>query len=356
MAWFNPYSARWPWFWRGSHLIGTVFLLVCLAMAVAYWQDFSHPLVGEAVFWGISAFALWTFSLWIRLLTMRHHGFRVIEQTTQIVFKIHDATTATVTVYESALYQALWDQQNFLHTRKYVHQPATMSGQTLLSNLNYKVGMADDTQSHNNKHHSVTAQADLHEARALNLAFRLPHTLSEGERVRINESFEFKSTLFQPQKSLLFPVFLPTKRRRVILLFEGVYPEEINVEVFDVVGMGRPIPVPFAETETGARRGIFDWPRPKPGQETRISWNWSPSTVETAQRHLSKTTWSAGLAEGTLAERLMKSTLAGDAAADAATAETLAADLPSDAEGQSAEDHPLIKAARARLGVPRKEE
>ncbi len=348
-AWLNPYSTHWPWFWRSYHLIGAAFLLTCLAFVI-HRQDFSNPLADRVIFWGISAFGLWILGLWIRLLTMRYHGFRVIEQTTQIVFKLHDATTATVTVYESGLYQALLDQQNRLHNRKYVHQPATMSGETLLSNLNYKVGVADDDST---KNHAIAAQADLHEARALNVTFHLPRTLSEGERIRLSESFEFKSALFQPQKSLLFPVFLPTGRRRIILLFEGVYPEEINVEVFDAMGGGRPIPVPFAETETGARRGIFDWPRPKPGQEARISWNWSPSTVETAKRHQSKVTWSTEMAGRTLAERLMKSTLAGDAATDAAAADT---DLPSETEGQSAEDHPLIKAARARLGVPYKEE
>ncbi len=321
--------------------------MVCLAV-MAYRQGGDFLLAG-----GAALLAMGACGLWIRLLAIRRHGFQVIEHTTRIVFTAHDTTTAQVTVYESCLYQALLNGQNVLHTRKYVHQPTSISGEGLLSGWNYRVDY-DPEYGDVHDNHFITPQVHLHEARALNLAFRLPRTLREGERIRLNEGFEFKSSLSKSQNSLLFPVFLPTRCRRIILVSEDLYPEEIHVKLLDGMGVPRSISVPFIETETGARQGSIDWPNLRPGQEAEISWRWSHSTVETAQRQMSQGTpdVSAELADGILAERLMKSTLAGDAATDAATA--LAADPPADDE-QSAEDHPLIKAARARLGIPRQE-
>jgi hypothetical protein len=140
---------------------------------------------------------------------------------------------------------------------------------------------------------------------------------------------------------LTFQVSYPTRSHDVEILFEGLRPETAEYRINRGQGVAETGPLAVGDLGAARTRIVHRWRRPEVGEELALRWSWDPRSLP-AQPSLSETL----IAEARARQAAIQERLAAQIEVADATAPALA---PKEAgEGGSAEDHPAIKAARAR--------
>ena len=98
--------------------------------------------------------------------------------------------------------------------------------------------------------------------------------------------FPFFTDISQPGATYVFIVRDPTRERLIDILFEGLRPENAEITINNGHGEFTTLALDVEETGPGAWRIPYRWKRPSVGEELRLSWNWAVEVVEAARASL----------------------------------------------------------------------
>ena len=266
----------------------------------------------------------------------RHH-VRILRDKTTITFGARGEEGAVCGYIETATtYQSRRDGLTSLRLQKFITEPTRIDSTALLKNWGYRCRMENTG--------AIEPVPEISESRSLMLDFTLPHPVDAGGVFTLNEEMEILCDLRNQEAVFTFQVRDPTDQRDIHMIFEGPCPENALFRLDNghreyVEGV-----LEVVETERGARSLQHVWQNPHPGEELRLSWLW-PGTAVAAARELAARLNPANDPElaTTFASRVMAGEIGLGTKGGAE-------------EGACAEDHPLIKVARARLQAGQSEE
>jgi hypothetical protein len=288
-----------------------------------------------------------------RLHELGRHRFRVLGERYTLTIRPDEeakgAARARGHVRVETVYESLRDAQSSLRLQKFVAEPTRMDPVALLKDWNYACRVVgpeareapDKGGPGGKEEREAAAQATLSESRSLQVEVTLPQPVARGETFTFVEDLDFASELRDGGASLTFQVSYPTRSHDVEILFEGLRPETAEYRINRGQGVAETGPLAVGDLGGARTRIVHQWRRPEVGEELALRWRWDPRSLP-AQPSASETL----IAEARARQAAIQERLAAQIEGADGTAPALA---PKEAgEGGSAEDHPVIKAARAR--------
>ena len=258
----------------------------------------------------------------------RHH-VRILHELSTITFRAGEREGVVCGhIQVATTYQSRRDGLTSLRIQKFIAEPTRIDPNALLEGWGYGCRMEGAG--------AVEPVTEISESRSLMLDFTLPQPVDAGEILTLNEEMDIQCDLRNQDTAFTFQVRNPTDRRAIDVIFRGPYPESALFRLDNghrdyVEGV-----LDVVETEGGFRGFHYAWNSPRPGEELHLSWNW-PETVVKKARDAAERVNPANDPE--LASGFASRMMVGDMGPGTEDGED---------EGSCAEDHPLIKAARAR--------
>ncbi len=316
-------------------------------------------------------FAAACFAWSARLKALARHPFRAVRARHAVTFRGQPmrgdgVMLATAAVASETEFEALAPGQKSVRLQKFVVEPTALDPQDLLRDWRYtaRIGGADSP-----------AQPYLSPSRSLQLDVALQVPPEPGARLDIREDLSFDVFLDAPAR-LVFQPSYPSGPQDIEILFDGPRPLRPRFR----------IERGFGQSESGDLAAVgprlgFVWQHAVPGEQLVLDWDWDPESLPEPQsetdRLIAETRKRQDEIQKALATQLLEEEGAGEGEGESAEdhvtiraarlRETLvsghAPALPGDAgfadDGMAdttpAEEHPIIKAARAREKLYKKE-
>lgn len=323
--------------------------LVLIFLAVQPAQLVSLGTVVAVVFAG--ACLAW----YLRVKAFARHPFRAVSARHVIAFRPRESRgdgvmLASATVASETEFEAIEGGLKFVRLQKFVVEPTALDPQDLLQDWGYsaRISGAD-----------LAATPYVSPSRSLQLDVPLETPPRPGARFTISENLSFDVFLDAPAR-LVFQPSYPSGRQTIFIAFDG--PKAVDARFRVERGLGRADSGPLASGDAGI---AFVWERAVPGEQLVIEWEWDPDTLpeprdeteylmaearrrqaETQERlaaqYLEEQESGAGQGDGAVRIReILNSGRAAGLPGDAGFSDDVADTTP-------AEEHPIIKAARAR--------
>ena len=299
----------------------------------------------------------------MRLAALARFPFRTLGARHAVTFgkgKLRDdgAMVAEARVHSESEFESLADGQKSVRLQKFVVEPTTLDPQDLLTDWNYACSIGEQI---------FAPEPVLSSSRSLRLDVALAKPSKAGGRFPIVEDLTFESFLEGPAR-LVFQPSYPSGAQSIEIAFEGPTPHAARYRIER--GLGNSESGDLALSESGGESGIsFVWERAEPGEQLVIEWDWDPATLpqpmseaerliaaarkrqEDFQKILATqfgAEESRSGSEGAEDHALIKAARAREAGHAPSAAPPLSGDSGFVDEFESADDHPIIKAARAR--------
>ena len=261
----------------------------------------------------------------------RHH-VHILRELSTITFRAGEREgTVCGHIQTATTYRSRRDGLTNLRIQKFIAEPTRIDPNTLLEGWGYECRMEGAG--------AVEPATEVSESRSLMLDFTLPSPVDAGATFTLSEEMDIQCDLRNQETAFTFQVRDPTDKRAIDVIFEGPCPESALFRLDNghrdyVEGV-----LDVVETESGFRGFRYLWNTPHPGEELHLSWAWPEVAVKRVREAAERINPANDpeLASG-FAARMM----AGDMGPGTDDGED---------EGSCAEDHPLIKAARAKLKV-----
>lgn len=267
------------------------------------------------------------------------------------------AIIAEARVHSDSEFESLVDGQKSVRLQKFVVEPTTLDPQDLLTDWHYACSIGEQI---------FAPEPVLSPSRSLRLDVPLAEPSKAGARFSIAEDLTFESFLDGPAR-LVFQPSYPSGAQSVVISFDG--PKPLSARYRIERGLGNSESGDLALSESGAESGIsFVWERAEPGEQLVIEWDWDPATLPEPMSEAERLIAAArkrqedfqkilatqfgaeegGDGESAEAHAIIKAARAREALYVQGAAPALSGDLGFEDEQQGADDHPIIKAARAR--------
>ncbi len=277
------------------------------------------------------------------LVRPARHPYRVLRDRYTLSFRTDEeprqagAYCARGRVRIETLFESLRDGQTSVPLQKFVTESTRLDPERVLKDWNYACRVA----SGGGEECEAAAHPLLSPSRSLQLDVSLPAPVAKGQTFTVVEELDFASDLDDEQPSYMFQVSYPTAVREVEISFEGLRPREPGYRIDREHGAVESGALEVADLGDGRSRVTYSWNRPQVGDELAIRWTWDPSSLPEAPPLAERLIAEALTRQGSLAE-----ILASQAIPAAESTEPVAS---SEAGAKTAaEEHPTIKAARAR--------
>lgn len=308
---------------------------LALAPAAPRWLALG-PVASVAAAWACAAARS-------RLARVGRHSYRVLHERAAMTFRLDEEAyrqglrQACGRARIETLYESLGEGQETVRLQKFVSEGTRLDPTRVLEEWGYACRVAGQGGGER----EVSPEPRLSDSRSLQLDLKLPEPVARGQTFTVVEVLEFPADLEDEGPSLTFQVSYPTARRSVEISFEGLRPAQagyridrghgpIEVGALEVSGLG------------DGRRIAHDWGRARVGEQLVIEWAWDRASLPAAP------SGTEGLIAAALArQRSMTGLLAAQTMTGMETGAGAAAPEGGE-EAASAEEHPIIKAARAR--------
>lgn len=280
---------------------------------------------------------------WFNLRSLRRYCVRVLDDHTTLSFRRGDPAkraeigAAAGLIHAVTRFQCLRQSLDSLQIQKFVSEPSEIDPSLLLKEWNYAGRIAVRQVGPC----AVQPAPQLSDSRSLLFSYRLPHPVAPGETFTLTEDMSFLCDLSKPGDFYVFQIREPTRRRTVDFLFNGLRPEKAGFRLDDGhrgYTTGR---LEIEETGPETYRVSYQWKNPAVDEELRIFFTWPEEMVRAAEAERA----AGGLSPAT--GELLSAALDGEDTASASPVPELPAAAAD--ESETAEDHPVIKAARERI-------
>lgn len=306
-----------------------------------------------------------------RLKSLARHPFRATRARHTVTFRGRDmredgVMLAGASVASETEFEALAAGQKSVRLQKFVVEPTALDPDDLLQDWSYTARIGGAEQA---------AQPYLSPSRSLQLDVTLQVPPQPGARFDISESLSFDVFLDAPAR-LVFQPSYPSGPQTIEILFDGPRPLRPRYRIER--GFGQSESGDLAAE--GPRLG-FVWEHAAPGEQLVLDWEWDPESLPEPQSETDRLIAEARKRQDeiqkALATQLLEEEGAGEGDGESAEdhaiiraahlRETLvsghAPPLPGDAgfadddmdDTTPAEEHPIIKAARAREKLYKKD-
>jgi hypothetical protein len=287
-------------------------------------------------------------------------------------------------------FESLAAGQTALTLQKFVAEPSALSANVTLAEWNYACRIVSGEAGAAEESELLSPHAAILPSRAVQLRFDLGRELARGERFTVTEELDFATDPAE-RPSLAFQSPYAAEQQDFDLVFEGVRPTSAEFRIERGPGTLESGPLEIEEAGQNRWRVRAVQRRARPGDQLVLGWAWDaetlPAPLPIADRLLAMArqrreemaallaagadTWSeeAALAmdavrRGESAEdhfvirqaRIGEATIAGRGSRPDLSSRARGAAAPERADTGSAEDHPIIKAARAREQAARPRE
>ncbi len=271
-------------------LTGATVLFGALALigtaAVLLGVPASQPLMLATLACLLACFAC--LSLLARRHVLMHYHVRIKRDHTTINFKPGNDDKAAETgraqgrIHVETRFQSLREDLETLKIQKFISEPTTINATGLLNEWGYAGRIATPQGG------ASILQPDprISDSRSFDLTFNLPDPMAMGEVFTLTEDYSFFTDISQPGATYVFIVRDPTRERLIDILFEGLRPENAEITINNGHGEFTTLALDVEETGPGAWRIPYRWKRPSVGEELRLSWNWAVEVVEAARASL----------------------------------------------------------------------
>jgi len=293
----------------------------------------------------------------MRLAALARYPFQTLRARHTVTFgpgRLRDdgAMVAEAQVHSDSEFESLTDGQKSVRLQKFVVEPTTLDPQDLLIDWNYACSISEQI---------FAPEPVLSSSRSLRLDVSLAEPSTAGARFPIVEDLTFESFLEGPAR-LVFQPSYPSGAQSVAIVFEGPKPLSARYRIERGLGNSESGDLTDSNSEIS-----FVWQRAEPGEQLVIEWDWNPATLPQpmteAERLIAAARkrqeefqkilaiqFQAGEGGGESAEdhAIIKAARAREVLYAQGAAPALSGDSGFEDEQQGAEDHPIIKAARAR--------
>ena len=291
----------------------------CLSIIVATAQppkSFSLAAIIAVIV--AAACAAWA----MRLAALARFPFRTLHARHTVTFgkgKLRDdgAMVAEAEVRSDSEFESLSDGQRSVRLQKFVVEPTTLDPQDLLTDWRYACSVGEQI---------FAPEPVLSSSRSLRLDVSLAEPSKAGTRFPIVEDLTFESFLEGPAR-LVFQPSYPSGAQSVAIAFEG--PKPLSACYRIERGLGNSESGDLIAGDAGIS---FVWERGEPGEQLVIEWEWDPATLPQPMSEIERLIAAARKRQEEFQKILATQFGAEEGGGD----------------GESAEDHPIIEAARAR--------
>lgn len=352
-----PLARRLAAFGTAAFTAVAAFGLALILMAAQPAQLISLATVVAVVF--AAACLAW----YLRLKALGRHPFRAVSARHVIAFRPRESRgdgvmLASATVASETDFEAIEGALKFVRLQKFVVEPTALDPQDLLQDWGYSARISGAESA---------ATPHVSPSRSLQLDVALETPPRPGARFTISENLSFDVFLDAPAR-LVFQPSYPSGRQTIFIALDG--PKPVNPRFRIERGLGRADSGPLASGDAGI---AFVWERATPGEQLVIEWEWDPKSLPAPQTETERLMAEARRRQAEIQEKLAVQYLEeedfgggqGDSAARIREllASGRAANLPGDAgfsddvaDTTPAEEHPIIKAARARERLYKKDD
>jgi hypothetical protein len=278
-----------------------------------------------------------------RLGRVGSHSYRVLRERTAMTFRLDEEAyrqglrRARGSARIETLYESLCEGQEIVRLQKFVSESTRLNPMRVLEEWGYACRVAGQ----GGEKCEVSPEPFLSDSRSLQLDLKLPEPVGRGQTFTVVEELEFPADLEDEGPCLVFQVSYPTASRSVEISFEGLRPAEAGYRIDRGQGPIEAGALEVSEFGDG-RRIVHDCGRARVGEQLIIQWAWDRASLPAVPSATEGLIAAALVRQQSMAGLLASQTITGmETGAGAAAPE-------GDEEIASAEEHPIIKAARAR--------
>lgn len=317
----------------GAAVAGTIAL--ALAPTAPRWLALG-PVACVAASWACAAARS-------RLGRVGRHPYRVLHDRTAITFRLDEEAyrqglrRAHGRARIETIYESLGEGQETVRLQKFVSESTRLDPTRVLEEWGYACRVAGQGGGDR----EVSPEPHLSDSRSFQLDLKLPEPVARGQTFTVVEEMEFPADLEHEGPCLTFQVSYPTARRSVEISFEGLRPAQAGYRIDRGHGPIEAGALEVSELGDGPRIS-HDWGRARVGEQLVIEWAWERASLPAAPSATESLITTALARQRSMAGLLAAQTITSmETGAGAAAPE-------GGEESASAEEHPIIKAARAR--------
>lgn len=260
----------------------------------------------------------------VRLRALARHPFRAVTARHVVTFRGlpprgDGGRFATAEVASKTEFEAIAPAQKGVRLQKFVVEPTALDPDDLLQDWSYTARVGDSDS---------ILEPYVSPSRSLQLDVALKTPPAPGERFDINENLNFEVFLDAPAR-LVFQPSYPSGPQTIEILFEG--PRAMRPRYHIERGLGHS--EEGALVAEGTRLG-FVWERAEPGEQLTLDWEWDPESLSEPEGETDRLIAEARRRQAEIQEKLASQMVEEEGAGEG--------------EGESAEDHAIIRAARRR--------
>ncbi len=279
-----------------------------------------------------------------RLRRVGRHPYRVLRDRYAVTFRLDQEAyskgirQARARARIETLYESLREGQESVRLQKFVSESTRLDPKRVLEEWSYACHVAGEGR----EERAVSPEPFLSHSRSLELDLKLPEPVGKGQTFTLVEELEFAADLEDEAPCLIFQVSYPTASRSVEISFEGLRPAEAGYRIDRGHGAVEAGALEASEVGDGGSCIAHHWERPQVGEQLVIAWAWERASLPAAPAATEGLMAAAMAGQKSMVELLASQAIAGgEMGAGAASSE-------GDEETTPAEEHPIIKAARAR--------
>jgi len=266
--------------------------------------------------------------LWTRLRALARHPFRIRAARHRVVFRNAAADPsgvplAAATVSSETEFECLRSGATSLRLQKFVTEPSGLDPGRLLSDWGYQCRIGKGGEGTR-----ATPRPYLSSSRSLQLDLPLAEPMRAGARFTVAEELGFETLLDAPAR-LVFQPSYPAESQSVEIAFQGVRP--LRARYVIERGLGE-VETGALDVEGGSRLSLV-WNDAEPGQQLAVDWDWDPASLPAPLTEI---------------ERLIAAARARQREIETLLATQFSDSLSQETDGEGAEAHWIIRAARMR--------